>query len=108
MLKREDPKLPDIKEVSNSKLLRDSLLKSKEEITVTWVKSHEPLKAPLVTKDKKLVPELKAIFRDWFYTFSEELTREQLIEEADYHFDNEDELERVKALVPEKIQAMRR
>jgi len=107
-VRREDTKLPSIKDASNSKLLSEFPIQSKEKFSVNWVVTPDPLKLPLITHDKKLVPEVECIFKEWFIIFSEDLNREQLIEIADYSNKTEQERHDLEAMVPERTRAMTR
>jgi hypothetical protein len=81
-LKRADSKKPELIAARHCKLLADLKFADGEKLTVTRAAAPEVRKAALLGRDGKTVPELRAIVASWFETFSEPLTREQVVEIA--------------------------
>jgi hypothetical protein len=79
-IKRADAKKADIKDTKNGKLLSDLNFCSDEMFSIVRTKVVDPTPVPLVDKEGCLVPEMEAIVKEWFHTFSKDLTREEVIE----------------------------
>lgn len=68
-------------------------------------KVPDPCPVPLIDKEGNLVPELETIVKEWFHTFSKDLTKEEVIE-----ISNESPLNEPldSNSIPEKVRAMTR
>jgi hypothetical protein len=60
--------------------LEDLKFVDEEKLTVTKASITEVRKAVLLDKDDNLVPEFRCIVSQWFETYSETLTRDQILE----------------------------
>jgi hypothetical protein len=78
-LKRADAKKQEIKDSRHCKLLSDLNFTDDEIFSVHRAKIPEPSPVPLLDKEGCLVPELEAIIKEWFHTFSRDVTREEVI-----------------------------
>ena len=79
-IKRADTKKPDIKDSKNCKILSDLNFTEDEMFQITRTKVPDPCPVPLIDKEGNLVPELETIVKEWFHTFSKDLTKEEVIE----------------------------
>jgi len=79
-IKRADTKKPDIKDSKNCKILSDLNFTEDEMLQITRTKVPDPCPVPLIDKEGNLVPELETIVKEWFHTFSKDLTKEEVIE----------------------------
>ena len=72
---------------------------------ITRAKVPDPCPVPLIDKEGNLVPELETIVKEWFHTFSKDLTKEEVIE-----ISNESPLNEPLDIdsIPEKVRAMTR
>ena len=104
-IKRADTKKPDIKDSKNCKILSDLNFTDDEIFQITRAKVPEPTPVPLIDKEGNLVPELETIVKEWFHTFSRDLTKEEVIE-----ISNDSPLKEPLNLeaIPDKLRAMTR
>ena len=79
-IKRADTKKPDIKDSKNCKILSDLNFTEDEMFQIIRTKVPDPCPVPLIDKEGNLVPELETIVKEWFHTFSKDLTKEEVIE----------------------------
>ena len=78
-LKRIDSKKSEIRDNKNSKLLTDLNFADNEVFNILRAKINDPVAVPLVDKEGNLVSELQNIMKEWFHTFSKDLTKEEII-----------------------------
>ena len=81
-IKRNDSKMPkdEIKDNKHCKLLADLEFQSDEVLTVTRARIPDTVAVPLLDREGAMVPEFEIIVREWFHTYSEDLTKDEIYE----------------------------
>ena len=74
-IKRADTKKAEIKDSKNAKLLCDLNFCDDEIFSIARAKIVDPTPVPLVDKEGNLSPELETIVKEWFHTFSKDVTK---------------------------------
>jgi hypothetical protein len=90
-------------------LLSDLDFKSGEVLTVSRGRIPEVTAVPLTDREGKMVPELEAIVRQWFYMYSRDVLKEEIIEltrQEGSNVNHENPLD--EASLPEMVRAMTR
>lgn len=84
-IKRADQKnqKEEIRDNKHCKLLADLEFESGEVLTVTRARIPDTVAVPLLDREGKMVPEFETIVREWFHSYSQDLTKDQISEILD-------------------------
>lgn len=105
-IKRADTKKAEIKDSKNAKLLCDLNFCDDEIFSIARAKIVDPTPVPLVDKEGNLSPELETIVKEWFHTFSKDVTKQEIIEISNENGFSKDPINPDD--LPETVRAMTR